>query len=107
VPREVTQRPLDWSRGDQTALGRLIPAVLQRHAEHVVARFEGGGGNYCHSAGKMEGPAGAGSAGALEAKTAGQNDLRQVVGRIADMYAIWGAADKAAQWRKQLGPSKD
>jgi hypothetical protein len=42
APREVTQVAPDWSHDDQTALGRLIPVVLQRHAEHVVPRFEEG-----------------------------------------------------------------
>jgi hypothetical protein len=106
APREVTQLTRDWSRGDQTALGRFIPVVLQRHAEHVVPRFEGAAEiiatppRKCKDRSERQ-------AGALEAKTGVQNDLRQVVGRIADMYAIWGAADKAVEWRKTLGSSKD
>jgi hypothetical protein len=51
--------------------------------------------------------AGARPAGALEATTGGQNELRQVVGRLAEMHATWGAADKAAEWRKKLSSSKD
>jgi hypothetical protein len=55
APREVTRLPLDWSRGDQTALDPLIPVVLQRHAEHVVPRFEGGDGIIATPPGKRKG----------------------------------------------------
>ena len=44
---------------------------------------------------------------ALDLKIGAEGDPREVAQRVADMYAAWGKAGKAAEWRKKAGAARD
>jgi hypothetical protein len=44
---------------------------------------------------------------ALDKKNGAEGDPREVAQRIAEMYAAWGKADKAAEWRKKAGQTRN
>ena len=46
-------------------------------------------------------------AAALEQNIGAEGDPREVAQQLAEMYAAWGRLDKAAEWRRKLGPSRD
>jgi sirohydrochlorin ferrochelatase len=46
-------------------------------------------------------------ADALDRKIGAEGDPREVAQRIGEMYAAWGKPEKAAEWRKKAGQTKN